>query len=122
MVFTLSPRRDSLPLPYSEVISRLQTEFAGRVIISDISEPDVEGMVAELIELDAPQSMIDNACTGILVRISLYDYEFSDDSVTFDLTPVTSSIRGHYPDGDTGSILSLLERTAGTLGYSLAIC
>ena len=121
MVFTLAPCGDMLPLPYTEVLSRLQSEFAGRVIVSDIGEPDVDGMVAELIELKAPQQMIDDARTGILLRVSLCDYEFSDDSIVFDLTPATSSIVGHYPDGDTGTILTMLERAAGVLDYSLAI-
>ena len=88
--------------------------------VNDVSEPDVDGMVAELIELDAPQEMIDDARTGVLLRISIFDFDFSDDGVTFDLTPSTISLVGHYPDRDTGNVLTLLERCARTLGYSLS--
>ncbi|MCC9656723.1 hypothetical protein [Rhodopirellula halodulae] len=89
--------------------------------VSDISEPDVEGMVAELIELDAPRQMIDDARSGVILRVSIYDFDFSDDYVTFDITPAMYSLIGHYPDGDTGTILGLLDRCSRVLDYSLAI-
>lgn len=89
--------------------------------VTVISEPDVDGMVAELIELNAPQQMIDDARFGILLRISIHAFELSDDSVTFDITPATTSLIGHYPDGDTGTMLGLLERCSKAIGYSLTI-
>ena len=89
--------------------------------VSDISESDVAGMVAELIELNAPQHMIDDARSGIILRVSICDFDFSDDSVTFDITAATISLIGHYPDGDTGTVLGLLERCSDVLDYSLAI-
>ena len=121
MDFTLAPRGNSPPHLYTEVVSRLNAAFPGRVIVSNISEPDVDGMVAELIELDAPQAMIEEARTGIILRVSLCDFDFSDDSIVFDLTPATQSIVGYYPDGDTGTILMMLERAAIALGYDLSI-
>ncbi len=89
--------------------------------VSDISEPDVAGMVAELIELNAPRQMIDDARSGIILRVSIYDFDYSDDSVTFDITPATSSLIGHYPDGDTGTVIGLLERCSRVLDYSVTI-
>ena len=89
--------------------------------VSDISEPDVAGMVAELVELDAPQQMIDDARSGVILRVTIYDFDFSDDSVTFDITPATVSLIGHYPDGDAGTVLELLERCSKVLDYSLSI-
>ncbi|MDV6034910.1 MAG: hypothetical protein F9B45_33430 [Phycisphaera sp. RhM] len=121
MKFNLSPKPGASALPYDELISRLQTEFDTRFSVTDISETDVDAMVAEFIELNAPQQMIADAQTGVLLRISIYDFDFSDDSVVFDLTPATTSVVGHYPEGDTGTILDLLERCAKTLGYSLTI-
>lgn len=119
MKFCLSPRNDSTALSYSDIVSRLQSEFSDRMSVNDISEPDVDDMVAELIELDAPQEMIDDARTGVLLRVSIFDLEFSDDTVTFDLAPNTLSLVGYYPD--TGNVLALLERCANALGYSLTI-
>ena len=65
--------------------------------------------------------MIDDARSGIMLRIAIYDFDFSDDSVVFDITPATTSITGHYPDGDTGTILGILERCSEALGYALTI-
>jgi len=121
MKFNLSPQPGAPALPCDELISRLQSEFDTRFSVTDISEPDVSGMVAELIELNAPRQMIADAQIGVILRIAIYDFDYSDDSVIFDLTPATTSVIGYYPDGDTGTILDLLERCAKSFGYSLTI-
>lgn len=121
MKFRLSPSGGSKALQYTDLIARLQNEFPDRVCISDISEPDVEGMVAELIELDSPQQMIDDARTGVRLRVSINDSDFSDDGVVFDITPATHSITGHYPTSDCGTVLQLLRRCSETLGYELEL-
>lgn len=121
MRFTLSPKAGEAAIPYTEVVSRLKSEFDTRMSVTDISEPDIDGMVAELIELNAPQQTVDDARSRILLRVAIYDFEFSDDSVVFDITPATTSVIGHYPDGDSGTILGLLERCSKVLGYSLKI-
>ena len=91
------------------------------IVIDDQSEEDVAGMVAELIELDAPTQMIEEARTGVLLRVFIHDFEYSDDCVSFDLTPVTTIVSGHYPDNDTGSVLRTLQRCAHALYYNLVI-
>ena len=54
MKFILSPKTAESAIPYTDLVSRLESEFDGRMSVTDISEPDVDGMVAELIELKCP--------------------------------------------------------------------
>ena len=121
MHYRLDPPADCGPLPYQDIIIRLEGEFGRFVTVEDRSEDDIDGMVAELIELGAPKQQIDDAKAGVFIWVFIYDDDLSDDYVAFELTANTGSIVGHYPSDCGDNYRRILNRCAHSLGYSLHI-
>ena len=124
MAHRLEPLTGREYLPCMEAIVRIREEFDDVDFDQDQGSDDVGDIIAKLIELKAPQQIIDHAMAG---RDDSYHVTISDGpsdgdcSISFILQPNTGPLIGYHSRQHEEQSRPLLERCAKALGYQIIL-
>jgi len=104
-----------------EVARRLQEEFACCGVDADQGQDDIGDMLAKLVELNAPQGVIDEVAAGRAraLRVTVSDGDTSDDFLSFIVRPDAGLLIGYRSAQHEEAARSLLGRCARVLGYAI---
>ena len=110
-------------LPCAEVLTRIREEFDDVDADQDQGSDDVGDMIAKLIELKAPQQIIDAAMAGRdgSYRVTISDGPSDDMYISFMLQPNTGPLIGYHSRQHEEQSRTLLERCAKALGYQIIL-
>jgi hypothetical protein len=80
-------------------------------------------MIAKLIQLRAPQEIVDRAMAGRehSVRITLGDDMASEDYLSFIVQPNEGPLIGYHSAQHEAATRTLLDRCANALGYKIVL-
>lgn len=106
-----------------EAIERLREEFAVVEVDREEGKDHVGQMIAKLIELKAPQAIIDQhvGAQQQAVRVVVSDDMSSDDFLTFVLMPDEGPFIGYSSAQHEESVAPLLARCATALSYQAVL-
>jgi hypothetical protein len=123
MAHRLEPRKGRPYLDPEEVVRRLRDEFVHCEADADAGADITGDMIAKLIELKAPQEIIDAAVAGRerALRITVADDAATDDYLSFVVQPDEGPFIGYYSAQHEAATRPLLERCARTLGYKIIL-
>ena len=104
-----------------EVVERMRDEFAFCNANAEEGADVVGDMIAKLIELKAPQAIIDDAIAGRerAISITVADDMASDDYLSFTVRPGEGPLIGYYSAQHEAATRNLLERCASALNYEI---
>jgi hypothetical protein len=119
----LVPLEGRICLDPEEVVSRLREEFAYCDADADQGADDVGDMIAKLIELKAPQAIIDKAAAGRNRSYSVVvaDHMDSENHLSFMVRPDDGILIGYHSGQHEASVRSLVERCAHVLDYDIVL-
>lgn len=123
MSHRLEPRDGNPYLHPEDVARRLREEFTCCEVDAEQGQDDVGDMLAKLIELKAPQNIIDEVVAGraSAVRITVSDDDSSENYLSFFVRPNAGPLIGYYSAQHEAATKSLLERCAIALGYKIVL-
>jgi hypothetical protein len=123
MAHKLSPSNGSPCLEPAEIARRLHDEFASCKVDSEQGRDDVGDMLAKLLALKAPQSLIDEVMTGRdrALRITVADDALSDNDLSFFVRPGDGFLIGYRSAQHEAAARTLLLRCALALGYEVKL-
>ena len=123
MAHRLDPPEGRPYLDPEEVVRRLRDEFAHCEADADQGADIVGDMVAKLIELNAPQQIIDTAMAGRdrSLRVTVADDALSDVYLSFVVRPGAGLLIGYYSGRHEVAARPVLERCARALGYDATV-
>lgn len=123
MAHILSPPDGVAFLDPEEVARRLKDEFDYTAIDRDEGADVVGAIVAKLVELDAPQEVIDFqlASQDRALQIVVSDDSTSDDYLQFTVKPNNGIFIGYFSYDHQQATRPLLERCACALGYKITL-
>jgi len=123
MAHRLEPPKGHAYRDPEEVVRLLRDEFAYCIADAEQGADDVGDMIAKLIELKAPQSMIDEAMSGRehSFHVTIADDSASEDYLSFMLRPRSGPLIGYYSARHEAATQPLLERCACVLGYEIIL-
>jgi hypothetical protein len=106
-----------------EVVERLREEFGFCDADQEQGADDVGDVIAKLIELKAPQPIIDAAIAG---RNRSYSVTVADDmaskkSLSFIVRPGEGLLIGYHSAQHKGEVRDLVERCAKALNYEIVV-
>jgi len=121
MSHRLEPRAGALLLDPNEVARRLRDEFEHCEIDREQGQDHVGDMLAKLIELNAPQAMIDEVSAGRdrSLQVTVADDSASEDYLTFIVQPNDGILIGYFSAQHEKATRPILERCARALGYQI---
>jgi hypothetical protein len=104
-----------------EVVERLREEFAYCDANADQGADDVGDMIAKLIELEAPQAIIDAAIAGRerSFSVTVADDMASEEYLRFIVQPGEGPLIGYHSGQHEAAVRPLLERCARALDYGI---
>lgn len=123
MSHRLEPRDGQPYLDPEQVARRLQEEFSCCEVDADQGQDDVGDMLAKLIELKAPQSIIDEVVAGRdrALRVTISDDTSSESYLSFIVRPDDGPLIGYHSAQHEEASRSLVERCAVVLGYEIIL-
>ena len=121
MSHRLEPSGDRPCHDPNEVALRLCEEFAYCDVDAEQGKDDVGDMIAKLIELNAPQFIIDDAMAGReqSLRITVADDTTSEDYLSFLVRPNEALLIGYRSGQHEAATRLLVERCARALDYEI---
>lgn len=119
MSHRLEPESGQPYLSASDVAQRLSEEFASCDVNAEQGQDDVGDMLVKLIELKAPQAIIEDvvASRASALRITVADDDASDDYLSFMVRDGDGPLIGYYSEQHEEATRALVERCAKALGY-----
>ncbi len=123
MSHRLEPSDGKSHLEPKEIARRLRDEFASCEVDAEQGVDDVGDMLAKLIELKAPQAIIDEVAAGRerSLRITIADDMASDNYLSFIVRPNDGLLIGYYSAQHELATRPLVERCAKVLGYKIVL-
>jgi hypothetical protein len=123
MAHRLEPHPGQPYLDPLDALDRLRTEFAYVAADAEQGQDDVGDIIAKLIELKAPQAIIDEQMAGRArsFSVTLADEMSSDDYLSFILQPGIGPLIGYYSEEHEAAAKPLLERCASALNYRIRL-
>lgn len=123
MSHRLQPIEGQAYLDPEEVARRLTEEFADCDVDAGQGADDVGDMLAKLIELKAPQAVIDEVTTGRerALRITIADDRAADNRLSFIVRPNDGLLIGYHSAQHEAATRPLLDRCAAALGYEIVL-
>lgn len=123
MAHRLEPRDGCDFLTCTRVIERLRDEFDNVDADADQGSDDVGDMIAKLIELKAPQSIIDDAMAGReqSFRVTIADGPGDDSYISFMLQPNTGPLIGYHSRQHEDTARAIVDRCASALDYQIVV-
>ena len=106
-----------------EIVERLREEFAYCEADREQGMDDVGDIIAKLIDLRAPQEIIDEQIAGRerSYRVTIADDSASDDDLSFIAQPGVGPLIGYYSAQHEQAMRPLLERRAAALNYRIVL-
>jgi hypothetical protein len=119
----LEPTAGRPYLEPKELARRLRDEFAFCAVDAEQGRDDVGDMLAKLIELKAPQAMIEEVTAGReqSLRVTVADDMASDKYLSFIVRPNDGLLIGYYSAQHEAASKPLLERCAQALSYEIVL-
>lgn len=123
MAHRLKPPDGQPHLSPAEIARRLDEEFFFCDVDREQGQDDVGDMLAKLIQLNAPPSLIDEIASGRKdsLRITISDEEWSDDGLSFFVRPGDGFLIGYHSAHHEEATNPLLLRCAQALGYMVTL-
>ena len=123
MSHRLEPHAGQAYLDPREVATRLQEEFSCCDIDAEQGMDDAGDMLAKLIELKAPQAIIDEVSAGRehSLRVTVADDNASDNYLSFLVRPNNGLLIGYYSATHERTCRPMLERCATALNYQITL-
>jgi hypothetical protein len=123
MSHRLEPIEGQAYLDPEEVARRLADEFAYCDVDAAQGADDVGDMLAKLIELQAPQAVIDEVAASRerALRITIADNSASDDYLRFIVRPNDGLLIGYHSAQHEAATKPLLDRCAAALSYEIVL-
>ena len=123
MAHRLEPPKGRADLDPKKIAHLLREEFTYCAIDAEQGADDVGDMIAKLIDLKAPQEIIDKAMAGRehSFRVTIADDMASEDYLSFFIQPETGPLIGYYSAQHEAATRPLLERCARALGYEIIL-
>lgn len=121
MAHILSPPDGAAYLDPEEVFRRLHEEFDYTAIDRDEGADVVGEIVAKLVELNAPQEVIDfqRASQDRAIQVVIADDSTSDDYLQFTVKPSNGIFIGYSSAQHEAATRPLVERCARVLNYQI---
>jgi hypothetical protein len=119
MTAILNPREGSPYLDPEEIIRRLEDEFEVCNTDAEAGQEHAGDMLAKLIELKAPQDIIDEVVNGRdrAKMVLIADDPTTEDYLDFLVRPNAHIVIAHYSGQHEDATRPLLTRCARALGY-----
>lgn len=123
MAHRLEPPQGRSYLDPREVVERLRDEFPDCEADADQGADDVGDLIAKLIELNAPQAIIDHAVAGRdrSFTVVVADDMASDDYLRFIVRPDEGIHIGYFSAQHEAAVQPLVERCAQALNYKVVL-
>ena len=123
MSHLLKPYEDADFLAPEEVATRLQEEFAYVDVDREQGKDIVGDTIAKLIELRAPQEIIDEqrAAQAEAIWMVVADDSTSDDDLQFTVKPNEGILIGYSSAQHEEATRTLLDRCAAALNYQIVL-
>jgi hypothetical protein len=123
MSHRLQPHPGQPYLDPEEVARRLRDEFVCCTVDAEQGQDDVGDMLAKLIELKAPQAIIDDVIAGReqSLRVTVADEMASDDYLSFIVRPNEGPLIGYFSAQHEEATRPLVERCVHALGYEIVL-
>lgn len=121
MSHRLEPHDGTSYLTTEEIVIRLKEEFAYCTADRDEGDNIVGDTIAKLIELDAPQEIIDQqiAAQSGAIEVVVADDMSSDDYLQFIVKPNDGILIGYFSGQHQDATQPLLDRCARALNYRI---
>lgn len=121
MSHCLEPKDDVAYLTPDEVVTRLQDEFAYCTADRDEGNDVVGDTIAKLIELNAPQEIIDQqvAAQSGAIAVVIADDDATEDYLQFTVKPNEGILIGYFSGQHEDATRPLLDRCARVLDYRI---
>jgi len=121
MSHQLEPLDDTSYLTPDEIVTRLKDEFGHCTADRDEGDNVVGDTIAKLIELNAPQEIIDQqiAAQSGSIAVVIADDTSSDDYLQFTVKPNEGILIGYFSGQHEDATRPLLERCATVLNYRI---
>ncbi len=123
MSHRLEPKDDVSYLTPDEIVSRLQDEFACCTADRDEGKDVVGDTIAKLIELNAPQEIIDQqvAAQSGAITVLIADDDTTEDYLQFTVKPNEGILVGYFSGQHEDATRPLLDRCACVLDYRIEL-
>ncbi|RCS40584.1 hypothetical protein DTL42_24750 [Bremerella cremea] len=123
MAHILSPADGASYLDPEEVFRRLREEFDYTAIDRDEGSDVVAAIIAKLVELKAPQEVIDFqvACQDRAIQVKIAEDAVSEDYLQFTVKPNDGIFIGYVSAEHEAAMRPLVERCARVLGYQIEL-
>lgn len=123
MAHRLEPQDGRPYLEPETIVRRLREEFVYCDADAEQGSDSVGDMIAKLLELRAPQEIIDQAMAGRdrSVNVIIADDMASEDYLNFTVQPNVGPFIGYYSAQHEAATRPLLERCAEVLGYKIIL-
>ena len=121
MSHRLEPIDDQSYLAPSDVVERLREEFGFVEADQDEGDNIVGDTIAKLIELNAPQEIIDQqrAAQSRSISVVITDELTADDFLRFTVKPDEGILIGYSSGQHEAAVRPLVERCATALNYRI---
>lgn len=121
MAHLLKPHDNEAYLMPDEIVARLKGEFTHCTASRDEGDDIVGDTIAKLIELKAPQEIIDQqiAAQAYSIAVVVAVDASSDDSLQFTVKPNEGILIGYFSGQHEDATRTLLDRCASVLNYRI---